>query len=91
MTTISATVRNKAGIHVRPSGLIGKATSEYGGKITGTAKGMTVDLTQVIGLLTLGLRQGDSIEIAVDGPDEDGMAKKLKTLFETEFDFPPRE
>ena len=86
----TATVKNSAGIHVRPSGVIFKAVEKYPGKIELTANGLTMPLDNVMTLLTMGLVQGSKVEIAVDGPDEEETAKKLAELFETEFDFPPR-
>jgi hypothetical protein len=42
-------------------------------------------------LISMGLRQGQGITIQVEGPDEEKVCRQLTELFETEFDFPPRE
>ena len=90
MTQKTATVKNSAGIHVRPSGVIFKEVEKYPGKIEITANGMTLPLDNVMALLTLGLVRGSKVEITVDGPEEEKTADKLVELFETEFDFPPQ-
>lgn len=85
-----ATVRNSAGIHVRPSGVILKAVVDYPGKITLAAKGRTVELPNLVGLIALGLQEHDQVSISVDGPDAQSTCSALIELFEKRFDFPPK-
>ncbi|ORC37874.1 hypothetical protein B4O97_02415 [Marispirochaeta aestuarii] len=90
MVHANVEVRNFAGIHVRPSGLIIQAAGGYPGKISVEGKGMVTDLTNVMGLIAMGLYQGDHVRISVDGPGEDEMLSTLTDLFGKNFDFPPR-
>ena len=83
-------VQNFAGIHVRPSGVIIQAVDGYPGKISVEAKGMQTDLSNIMGLIAMGLCQGDTVTISVDGPDEEEMLASLSELFGKNFDFPPR-
>ena len=87
MVTKTAVIRNRDGIHVRPSTEIIKAAQGYQGVVTLESKGITGDLS-VMGLLMLGLTEGERVQIMVEGADELAMAKKLKKLFEKEWDFP---
>ena len=88
MQTKTVTIRNKAGIHCRPSSAI-MMTAE---KFTGcqfsirTAKGIS-ELNSILDLLALGLQQGDDVEINVSGPNEEEACQKIAKLFATEFDF----
>ncbi len=41
----------------------------------------------VLGLISLGLTRGQSVEIEVDGPHEERIADEMQALFEREFDF----
>ncbi len=91
MIETQATVQNQAGIHCRPSAAIVKEAMKYPGTITITHSSGSCDLKSIMGLLALGLGPGETIAIAVDGPDEKKYAEKLRTLFETHFDFPPRD
>ena len=43
-----------------------------------------------MGLIALGLQQGDSVEVAVDGPDGAAVCRQTVALLEKEYDFPPR-
>ena len=90
MVQTEATVQNFAGIHVRPSGVIIQTVKGYGGTISVAAKGLTTDLTNVMGLIAMGLCQGDTVNISVDGPDEESMLAEIVELFTRNFDFPPR-
>ncbi len=91
MITVAATVRNEAGIHCRPSAAIIKEASGYPGQITVRTRGGMCDLKSIMGLLGLELGRGQKLKITVEGPREKSFAAKLKKLFETRFDFPPRE
>lgn len=87
MTKLSAEVKNPKGIHVRPSGIIFKAIMGYGGIITITKDGVDTILRDLITLLTLGLHQGDKIDISVEGDNEEEMASNIKELFEKTYEF----
>lgn len=90
MHRATATVQNAQGIHCRPSTVIVKEALAYDGKVTVSSESGTCDLRSVLGLMTLGLKQGSAIEVSVSGPDEAAVAQRLAALFERSFDFPPR-
>ena len=91
MVSLQATVHNIAGIHVRPSGVIIKSVAGYEGNIKVSAKGMEIDLKNIMGLIAMGLEKDDRVDIIVEGADEQETAAALKELFESNFDFPPRQ
>jgi len=82
-------IRNKAGIHCRPSSVIMFAAEPYAAAheilITGP-RGVS-KLTSILDLLTMGLQMGESVTISVTGEKEEELCCKLAELFETEFDF----
>ena len=85
----TATIRNGAGIHCRPSATIIKATHNYTGEITVTTEaGEEVDLRSMLALVALGLEQDATVTIRVSGPDEEAFCGELVELFERHFDFP---
>ncbi|WP_319558790.1 HPr family phosphocarrier protein [Marispirochaeta sp.] len=90
MVQAEVTVQNYAGIHVRPSGLIIQAAAGYPGSISVEGTGMVTDLTNVMGLIAMGLCQGDRVRISVDGPNEEEMLSIFTDLFGKNYDFPPR-
>ena len=90
MITKTATVKNKMGIHVRPTGVIIHSLNGVNADVTVKGKGMETDLCDHMGLLAIGLCEGDTVEITVNGEDEEKLCSALMELFEREFDFPPR-
>jgi phosphocarrier protein len=90
MTKVTARIRNEAGIHCRPSAAIVKEAMLYAGTILVSSSSGTCDVKSIMGLLALGLGPDEEITIEVSGAAEKEFAAKLKRLFETHFDFPPR-
>lgn len=84
----TVTIRNKAGIHCRPSSTIMITAEQYPGHefLVESERG-TSTLQSILDLLALGLQQNDNVTIKVTGPDETEACEKLAQLFETEFDF----
>ncbi len=90
MVIKKAEIKNDAGIHVRPSGVIFKELGNYPGEIILSVKNQDFHLNSVISLLTMGLMKGDKVEISVTGDDEDTICSKTVELLERIYDFPPR-
>jgi phosphotransferase system HPr (HPr) family protein len=91
MIEAQATIKNEMGIHCRPSAVILKKAADYPGDLRVIAPSGECALNSVMGLMALGLEQGTVVTIRVDGPDEEDTCRMLVELFETHFDFPPRE
>lgn len=85
-------IRNKAGIHCRPSGVILNAIRDEfpGYRFRLAAKGTEIELEGILDLLSLGLSRGAEAQLTAEGPDPDRALKRIGDLFEYEFDFPPR-
>ena len=87
------TIRNKAGIHCRPSGVILSAIRnefpEHTFRVI-TADGAVTELDSILTLISLALTRGSTVILQAEGVDEDKAIKRIGDLFEFEFDFPPR-
>ena len=90
MVEATATIRNSAGIHCRPSAAIVKAVGDYPGRLEISTTNGTTDPRSIMGLLSLCLETGTRVRIVVDGPDETATALRLVELLETHFDYPTR-
>ena len=86
------TVRNKAGIHCRPSSVIlNTITQEFPGcKFTIVGDGNSAELNSILALIAMGLVCGAQATLRVEGPDEEKALKRIGDLFEYEFDFPAK-
>ena len=87
------TVRNKAGIHCRPSSVILNTINKafpYHKFSVETGDGQNTELNSILTLISLGLTVGSKAVLRAEGPDEEKAIERIGDLFEYEFDFPPR-
>ena len=87
------TIRNRAGIHCRPSSEILNAIKQHFPfhHVEVSAGGETIEIDgSILALISLGLACGTSAVLRIEGPDEDAAISQIGDLFEKEFDFPPR-
>lgn len=82
MKSFEYTVKDELGIHARPAGLLVKEAKKFESECTITKDGKTKKLTQLMMLMSLGVKQGDTVTVSVDGADEDAAVAALKEFFE---------
>ncbi len=82
MKTFTYTVKDQLGLHARPAGLLATKSAAFQSKITLSNGVKEVDCKKLIRLLTLGVKQGDKIELKVEGEDEDAAFNDLKAFVE---------
>ena len=88
MITKQAKILNAYGIHCRPSAVILDEVSKFEGySISISTPNGDCDLSSIIALLALGLKEGDVITINVDGPDAETVGDQMVELFQRDFDF----
>lgn len=79
--TRSATLVNPDGLHARPAAEFVKLATVLGAKVTVNGK----DARSLLGILSLGLTQGTTVEIATDDPAATGAVDRLAALIESGF------
>ncbi len=82
MKTFSYTIRDEAGIHARPAGLIVKKCKESGCSVEIKHGDKTADGTKLFSIMSLGVKTGDTVEVAVTGDNEEEAANMLFKFFE---------
>ena len=88
MVTRELVVRNKAGIHTRPSSMIVRAAAKYHAEVWLSKDGYEINAKSIIGVMTLAAEQGATLTLTVDGPDEEEAADAMEALFEEGFGEP---
>lgn len=82
MKEFTYTITDPLGIHARPAGLLSKTAKAYGGTVvTVTKDGNTVKASQLMKLMGLGVKQGDTISVAAEGPSEAEAIAAMEQFF----------
>lgn len=82
MKQFEYTINDPLGIHARPAGMLSKEAKQFASTCTVAKNGTTVKATQLMKLMSLGVKQGDVVTVAADGADEDSAIAALKAFFE---------
>lgn len=85
MIQFQVTVTVAGGLHARPAALLVNRTSRSQSKITLNKGGNAADGKSILGIMKLGVTQGDYLTIEVDGSDEEHVAAEIQKLFQQEF------
>lgn len=80
MKNLTHNVQDPQGIHARPAGLLAAKAGEFKSTIIIKSKGKEADAKKLIRLMTLGVKQGDLLEITVEGEDEELAATELASF-----------
>ena len=86
------TIRNKAGIHCRPSTVIlNTITKDFPDhRFEVIHNGVVTELNSILAIISLGLSCGTQAVVQVEGLEEEKAVKRIGDLFEYEFDFPEK-
>ncbi len=85
-------IRNKAGIHCRPSSAIMTEVEKFPQvEFSLAAENGTSSMHSILELLALGLQKGDEATLQATGPDEQAACDAVAAALETEYDFPSQQ
>lgn len=84
MKKINVEIKNKAGLHARPSSLFVQLASSFDSDIMVRFEDEEINGKSIMGLMLLAAEQGRTLELEADGPDEDEMLEALRHLVEDE-------
>ena len=82
MRNFQYVIQDEIGIHARPAGLLVKEAKKYESKLMLTANGKSAEATKLMAVMGLGVKTGQTVEIAVEGADEDAAYEGMKAFFE---------
>ena len=75
-------ITDPEGIHARPAGMLVKEAKKYQSKITITKEGKTAEASKLMAVMSLGVKCGQTVQIVVEGPDEEEAATGIQAFFE---------
>jgi phosphocarrier protein len=78
-------IENKLGLHARAAAQIVKTSSAYSSKIIMSKDGLEVDGKSIMGIMMLAAGKGSSVQLIVQGSDEDQAVDGLEKLFRDKF------
>lgn len=81
-----AIVKNKLGIHARPSALLVQAAAKFSSEITLEKEGLAINGKSIMGVMMLAAETGSIITVRVEGEDADDALNKMVEMIETKFD-----
>ena len=80
-----ATVNNQVGLHARPATFFIQKANEFKSSIWVEKDDRRVNAKSLLGVLSLGIVKGTTINLIADGPDEEAAIKALVELIDSEF------
>ena len=83
MKTFTYTVKDELGIHARPAGMLVKEVKNFQSKVLLEKDGKTVDASRLMAVMSMGVKQGQTVTITVEGEDEDAAYEAVKAFFES--------
>ena len=82
MKSFTYTITDPVGIHARPAGLLVKTVKDFSDSTVMIEKdGKSINALHLIALMQMGIRQGDTVTVHVEGGDEDAAAAALEKFF----------
>ena len=82
MKSFEYVITDPVGIHARPAGQLVKEIKKFTGSTVTLTKGdKSVNLLKLMALMKMGIKQGDTVTVSVEGGDEDTVAAAVEAFF----------
>ena len=81
MKEFKYTITDALGIHARPAGLLAKEARRFQSVCTLTKGDTTYKLSQLMMLMSMGIRCGDEVTVRAEGADEEAAIAALAAFF----------
>jgi Phosphotransferase System HPr (HPr) Family len=83
MKVFQFTITDPDGIHARPAGLLLKKVKACTSKATLRFGEKSADLTKLFAVMGLAVKQGNTVSVTVEGPNEEKDAADLEDFFKS--------
>ena len=85
MINREVTINNQVGLHARPATFFIQKANEFKSVIWIEKEDRRVNAKSLLGVLSLGIVKGTTVNIIADGPDETEAVETLTELIDKEF------
>ncbi|MCF8019218.1 catabolite repression HPr-like protein [Petrocella atlantisensis] len=83
MTEKKVMVKIASGLEARPVALFVQVASQFQSSIYVSMQNKKVNAKSIMGMMSLGILEGESILLTAEGPDEEESIEKLETYLTT--------
>ena len=74
-------ITDPVGIHARPAGLLVKEAKQHASRIMLQKGEKAADATRMMSVMGLGVKCGDTLNVTVEGEDEEAAAAAMQAFF----------
>ena len=86
MKSFEYVITDPVGIHARPAGIMVKKIKEFAGStVTISKDDNSVNALKLMALMGMGIMQGDTVTVSVEGGDEEAACAALQEFFKENF------
>ncbi len=85
MKSFEYTITDPVGIHARPAGMLVKEVKKFASAITVVKGEKSVNALKLMALMGMGIKQGDTVTVNIEGADEDAAAAAIEAFFKANF------
>lgn len=82
MKQFTYTITDPNGMHARPAGTLCKMAGSFTSKIMIGKDGREADAKRIMGVMQLGIKNGQEVTISVEGEDEETAAAELEKFMQ---------
>ncbi len=82
MERATVVINSRSGLHARPASILAGAAKSFASNITLQNNDRTANCKSLLSILSLLAKFGDSVDIFVEGEDEEEAVRTMKALFE---------
>lgn len=75
-------IKDEIGIHARPAGMLAKEAKKYESKVVICKDDKKAEATKLMAVMGLAVKCGNTVEVEVEGADEDAAFEAVKSFFE---------
>ena len=73
-------IRDRAGIHARPAGIVAREAKKYGAETVFSCGGKKANAKKLTELMSMGIKCGDELTVEAEGADEEAACEAMKTV-----------